>query len=337
MNYIVVKPTKSVGIAILLSLLFGPIGLFYATVTGGIVMTLLPVIAFILLSLSAALLNTNLFLASFSVILIFGGTYWIIAIVWAVLSVRKYNANLVAGSNSYSEQFYNARSLKSESLPPVVVTKKDTTDNPSFQEWKTKNPHRSINDYYSQYPVSRSELQTKSNIDHVETESRKSQSISFPVIILGSLTLLIVLALVLFFDPGSKSFSRQKAMKFFSGLNSQHKVIEEQIKTVYFGLVNGAYSAEGMTGVSPEDLPFYNSDITTLMVMGFVPFGMLNGPVQIEPINIVVHSIKDEEAIVSYDLVKTDGKKQKSVHIQMTLKKISGKWKLDGQKFFPFK
>jgi hypothetical protein len=46
-NYHVVKSTKSVGIGILLTLLLGPIGLFYSTVWGGIIMTFGPIVLFI--------------------------------------------------------------------------------------------------------------------------------------------------------------------------------------------------------------------------------------------------------------------------------------------------
>lgn len=40
----VVMTTKSPGIAILLTVLFGPIGMFYSTILGAIVMTILSII-----------------------------------------------------------------------------------------------------------------------------------------------------------------------------------------------------------------------------------------------------------------------------------------------------
>jgi|GEM_PF-5303219 len=41
---VVMKPPKSVGVAIVLAFFFGPLGMFYATVTGALVMLLLDVI-----------------------------------------------------------------------------------------------------------------------------------------------------------------------------------------------------------------------------------------------------------------------------------------------------
>jgi hypothetical protein len=38
---------KSVGAALLLTFLFGPLGMFYSTITGGIVMLILDILAFI--------------------------------------------------------------------------------------------------------------------------------------------------------------------------------------------------------------------------------------------------------------------------------------------------
>lgn len=74
---IVVNQQKSVGLAFVLAFLFGPLGLFYATVTGGIVMLI-----------AGAIIG----LVTFGIGLIF---VWIGCVIWAVVAVN--NANKVIG------------------------------------------------------------------------------------------------------------------------------------------------------------------------------------------------------------------------------------------------
>jgi hypothetical protein len=75
---IVVVSTKSPGIAILLTILFGPIGMFYSTITGAIVMLLLSIVLGIL-TLGLGLLIT-----------------WPICILWAALAASSYNRKILA-------------------------------------------------------------------------------------------------------------------------------------------------------------------------------------------------------------------------------------------------
>lgn len=74
---IITYSPKSVGIALLLTFIFGPIGMLYSTVWGGIIMLLI-----------------NLPIAIFT--LGFGLIFtWPIQLVWAVLAVRSYNNKLL--------------------------------------------------------------------------------------------------------------------------------------------------------------------------------------------------------------------------------------------------
>lgn len=68
---------KSVAGALLFTIFFGPIGLFYTSLIGGIVMTLL-----LLISLGAA--SSLQSLAPLA-------TIWFFSIVWAMVEVRLYN------------------------------------------------------------------------------------------------------------------------------------------------------------------------------------------------------------------------------------------------------
>jgi len=77
-NIVVVKTEKSMGITILLTILFGPLGMFYSTITGAIVMMIVSVLVAIV-TLGFGLLIT-----------------WPICIIWAAVATKNYNNNLGA-------------------------------------------------------------------------------------------------------------------------------------------------------------------------------------------------------------------------------------------------
>jgi hypothetical protein len=71
--FIVSGKSKSLGIAVALAILFGPAGLLYASIAGGIIMFILAIIVFLILPLIA------LFLV------------WVGCIVWAITAVQRAN------------------------------------------------------------------------------------------------------------------------------------------------------------------------------------------------------------------------------------------------------
>ncbi|MGD0590121.1 MAG: hypothetical protein ABSA44_04905 [Bacteroidota bacterium] len=73
---VVVKTEKSMGVTILLTILFGPLGMFYSTITGAIVMMIVSVLAAIV-TLGFGLIIT-----------------WPICIIWAAVATKNYNKNL---------------------------------------------------------------------------------------------------------------------------------------------------------------------------------------------------------------------------------------------------
>ena len=75
---VVTIPTKSVGIAILLTVFLGPIGMPYATIPGALVMFVLKLLA-LLLTAGVGLI-----------------VLWPIAIVWSAMAVQGYNRKLLA-------------------------------------------------------------------------------------------------------------------------------------------------------------------------------------------------------------------------------------------------
>jgi len=74
-------PFRSVAAALLLAIVFGPIGLFYASLVGGVVMTAFALVA----------VGTVMKMASLLPI----ATLWLVSIVWAMIAVRYYNYQLL--------------------------------------------------------------------------------------------------------------------------------------------------------------------------------------------------------------------------------------------------
>lgn len=85
-QYMITKPTKSIGIALVLALLFGPIGLFYASIIGGIVMFF---VCGILNAIGLLMMGVGLFVT----IPVTG----IMCAIWAYISVERYNRLLLNG------------------------------------------------------------------------------------------------------------------------------------------------------------------------------------------------------------------------------------------------
>jgi len=159
--FILTKSPKSIGIAILLTLLFGPIGLFYASVSGGLIMTMTPV--FLLLLLIGGILQENsiLVLWSSGLLLIFILTFWLINIIWAVISVRNYNKQIEDEARREHELWNRLREKDQtqvvinthQNSPEINISeqRENVSAKPNLQEWLRKNPGKTINDYYSKF------------------------------------------------------------------------------------------------------------------------------------------------------------------------------------------
>lgn len=80
---VVVSPTKSMGVAIILTFLFGPLGMFYSTVSG----------AFILLVIA---LVVGVITGGIGLLLI-----WPVSIIWGATATSSYNKKLIAGAQQY--------------------------------------------------------------------------------------------------------------------------------------------------------------------------------------------------------------------------------------------
>lgn len=159
---LVARNTKSVGIAILLTLLFGPIGLFYASVLGGVVMTVLPVILILLVIYGYASDFMPLLGLSVGLLIILYVSYWLIIIAWAILSVNNHNREIEEEtryqlqlmsmeSRSAAHQIVVNVNQRATDLPVISNEQHDKSTRPNIQEWLKNNPNKSVNDYFIKF------------------------------------------------------------------------------------------------------------------------------------------------------------------------------------------
>lgn len=155
---IITRSHKSVGVAILLTFAFGPLGLLYASITGGLIMTLTPILLAILLIIGLAQDDVALAGLSFGLLVTFGLTFWLINIIWAIIFVNAYNRRIDEDSR---HEFEIWNRVYSSNDPKVIVNisqkepnsnvQVSAIDQPSLQDWLKSNPGKSINDYFSKF------------------------------------------------------------------------------------------------------------------------------------------------------------------------------------------
>jgi hypothetical protein len=75
---VVIYPQKSMGVSILLTIFFGPLGMFYSTISGGIIMLILCVLAAIFT------LGLGIFIL------------WPICVIWAAVATNNHNKKFQA-------------------------------------------------------------------------------------------------------------------------------------------------------------------------------------------------------------------------------------------------
>lgn len=100
-QHVIVTSTKSVGISLLLTLLFGPLGLLYATVKGAlIVMFAVPagfaLVGTLLAGVSSAAHPGGPIVVLLTFIPLMFVTMWVLSIVWSITAVNAYNKALLA-------------------------------------------------------------------------------------------------------------------------------------------------------------------------------------------------------------------------------------------------
>lgn len=81
---VVVRNTKSVGLAVLLTILFGPLGLLYSSIKGAVILSLLFAVLWIL----------TIFIGGAGAALTYP-----IAIIWSYFATKRYNDRLLADAD----------------------------------------------------------------------------------------------------------------------------------------------------------------------------------------------------------------------------------------------
>jgi len=130
MNYIITKQMKSKGVAALLVFLFWPIGMFYSTFSGAVIMSFIvgPVVVYITLS------------TPFGIILL--PIFFIICLVWAVQAVNNYNHKILHEATSYNNKEINDASFNTNSRYDV------SKRNSNLDFPINNNSEQEINDLY---------------------------------------------------------------------------------------------------------------------------------------------------------------------------------------------
>ncbi len=80
-NVVITRSPKSQGIGLILTFLFGSLGLFYASVVGGIIMLIVEVVVAVL-TLGIGLIATHF-----------------VCLIWSLIAVSNYNKKLLSGKN----------------------------------------------------------------------------------------------------------------------------------------------------------------------------------------------------------------------------------------------
>jgi len=76
---VVAIPVKSVGVSLLLTFFFGPLGMLYSTIWGGVIMLIVSII------LGLVTLGLSFFLT------------WPVCMIWGAVAASSYNKKLLAG------------------------------------------------------------------------------------------------------------------------------------------------------------------------------------------------------------------------------------------------
>jgi hypothetical protein len=335
------KPLKSSTTAILLTIFFGPFGLFYASIFGGFVMILgIPILVLLLLVIStysSVAFGFTIFWGICFLVL-----YWPICIIWASISVDKHNRrihqkelqNQLYNQNSILAQLKNSSGANENSS---ILIKRQQLQN-ELDRYKIALTNQEISEM--EFLLKKEKLEKQIDVlDHnmntsehpkepiKETIEYQSDNKSYFWIVL----LILLLTLSLLYLGSTKGW-------LFDRHSKDRVAIKEQIEKTYFGLLNGGYTSETLKGVGPDGLPFYNQTLEDIYAMSLFPLANILGiHVSIDPKNIEIYDfINDNSAKVKYDLIVQNGDIRDSVRIDLIAKKISGYWKLDGEKALGF-
>lgn len=200
MDYIVTKSPKSKGITILLILIFGPIGLFYVSIRAGIIMTILPVIAGIIVINGMFSDNPTSVLVTIGFIPIFIIIYWVVCFFWGINALNDYNRELEKGSINYK----NLETIKKD-----YYGTEESVVNTKLLEWSKKNPFKSINDFYSENYLG------SPSVDDNRYCYGDDDKPDFVFIAYWAISLLIITSVILMYNTSDQSFKLSNILLIF--------------------------------------------------------------------------------------------------------------------------
>jgi len=123
-------------------------------------MTFTPIVLFLLMIVG--LFQENMLLIGWSglLLIVFLLTFWLICIIWAVISVNSYNREIeeeakrqyeiwrIHSEATPNQIFVNINKNADDSNPGQKAIPQDTSK-PNLKDWLKNNPGRTINDYYA--------------------------------------------------------------------------------------------------------------------------------------------------------------------------------------------
>jgi len=128
---------------------------------GGLLMTLTPI--FLVVILIGGILQENYLLIFWSsgLLIFFILTFWLINIIWAVISVNRYNKEIEDEARRQHDLWDKLRDkdqtqvvIKTNQKNPEIKISgqsADITETPNLREWLKANPGKTINEYYSKF------------------------------------------------------------------------------------------------------------------------------------------------------------------------------------------
>lgn len=321
---------KSKGIAAVLALLFGPIGLFYATVSGGLMM--LFVIPLLTVFLAIAFWSNTFGVLIISSIIFLCVFYNLICMIWAIIAVDKYNNKILAEANYYDSNTDESiisddiANKKSQLLQDLGTIKKLLDTGAINQSEYEKRKDVILNKI--EILEHNDTIEHSSNAENYEEIPNTSNSIfNGKVIILASI-IIALLAFVLY-DTETKSLNFDRITNLFSANSKEKKEVATQLEKAYFDVTNGTIR---------DEMPFYNANTGSLFLTSFLTMLKYESNTRIEPVNIDVYELSDDKRSgkVRYNLMILKGADSIKVSIDMNIKKVGTFWKFDSEKFFQF-
>lgn len=132
-----------------LTALIGPLGLFYATVPA-VSLCHFSTVATCLILKGALGDDAALMITAGSLLILYGGFWWIICIIWGIIAVNNYNRKIMNEATSLSAFLNNNKKYKEG---PVKSIKSSFSTKPDIKSWPKENPYKGVNDYYEKFGV----------------------------------------------------------------------------------------------------------------------------------------------------------------------------------------